>query len=248
MRQGVGLDVASEAGLRRWSVWSKGRVHVLCIAIAWRCWLVEVVSERGMSAWSEQILDSSLLRPSFFPLLCEKIQQVRMRLAGGVRLLVLAWVMAGSEGCSFLVANYNLSSEHSAAQLEYANFHNRMRGPDATRMVEAHSWAFLHNLLSMTGNRYPSSQPFTPLLLVLFLPPHSHSLPSSLPRCPLLTTILSAPLTASLPSSHTSIPLLETLHSPSHNHFLPSSHPTIPLLKLLHSPHLCPPLSPSLPS
>ena len=53
--------------------------------------------------------------------------------------------------CSFIVANYDFNSVHTKKELEFANYFNRMRGPDATNIEVIESWTFLHNLLSMTG-------------------------------------------------------------------------------------------------
>ena len=59
------------------------------------------------------------------------------------------------DGCSFLVANYNLTQRHGAQALAHANEIQQRRGPDATNIwgtVEGgQQWSFLHNLLSMTG-------------------------------------------------------------------------------------------------
>ena len=61
-------------------------------------------------------------------------------------------------GCSFLVANYNLSAMHSTAQLTDINALQQRRGPDLTRVSQHNGWSFLHNLLSLTGAFTP--QPF----------------------------------------------------------------------------------------
>ena len=56
-----------------------------------------------------------------------------------------------STACSFLVANYNISREHSTSHLTFANEVQQRRGPDATNIAFVEGWSFLHNLLSMTG-------------------------------------------------------------------------------------------------
>ena len=63
-----------------------------------------------------------------------------------------------ASACSFLVANYNLSSHHTAVQISFANEVQKLRGPDATNLDFAEGWSFLHNLLSMTGEL--TLQPF----------------------------------------------------------------------------------------
>ena len=64
----------------------------------------------------------------------------------------------GAAGCSFIVANHNLSSVYSPRQIAEANAYSKSRGPDATKVAVVEDWTFLHNLLSMTGSF--TMQPF----------------------------------------------------------------------------------------
>jgi len=72
--------------------------------------------------------------------------------------LFLGHLSSPASGCSFLVSNYNLTAQHGPDVVRLANWWQRWRGPDATNVAYAHGWAFLHNLLSMTGTFTP--QPF----------------------------------------------------------------------------------------
>lgn len=58
--------------------------------------------------------------------------------------------------CSFLVANFDVKAGHTP--FETVNYYNQKRGPDATNVFEQQGWAFVHNLLSMTGT--VTKQPF----------------------------------------------------------------------------------------
>ena len=62
------------------------------------------------------------------------------------------------QGCSFIVANFNLTTHDESSALAVANWYNRRRGPDATRHRVHKGWSFVHNLLSMTGTF--TTQPF----------------------------------------------------------------------------------------
>ena len=54
--------------------------------------------------------------------------------------------------CSFIVSNFFIDN------LEYVNFYNQKRGPDLTTRQEISGLYYIHNLLSITGDKTP--QPF----------------------------------------------------------------------------------------
>ena len=70
-------------------------------------------------------------------------------------LLLLCYQFNAARGCSFIVTNFNASSD----DLDKANYYIQFRGPDATNKELINDWTFLHNLLSMTGT--PTLQPFS---------------------------------------------------------------------------------------
>jgi asparagine synthetase B (glutamine-hydrolysing) len=74
-----------------------------------------------------------------------------MRSTPHILTLLFHYWFRGAGGCSFIVANHNLSSVYSSRKIAEANAYSRRRGPDATKMTVVEDWTFLHNLLSMTG-------------------------------------------------------------------------------------------------
>ena len=68
--------------------------------------------------------------------------------------LVLLNLPAQTRACSFIVANWDISS----SLVNTSNFYNRYRGPDITNVRHTNGWTFVHNLLSITGP--PTTQPF----------------------------------------------------------------------------------------